>query len=567
MRARDVHRVVRPAPKTHATSHWFVAIVVGVISIVMGSDAWAEDGSAKPMGETLYNGIRLPATWPPKDREPTYEPMPVPYLASPPDVINISVGRQLFVDDFLIERHTLKRTHHTATYLADNPVVKPDKPWETKAGNQNCPTAMVFSDGVWYDPRDRLFKMWYMGRYCVTTCYATSKDGIHWDKPALDVVKGTNIVDEGQRDSSTVWLDLFETDPARRFKMFYYPYRMASWYEIFASADGIHWGKSVGHSGPTGDRATVFYNPFRKVWVYSIRAYAPGKIGRYRRYWECKDAVTGANWREGEPGFWVGADRLDPRRPDLKSVKPELYNLDCVAYESVIVGLFSIWYGQPKDRAKPNEVYVGFSRDGYHWHRPLRKPIAGVSERYGDWNWANVQSAGGCCLIVGEKLYIYVSGRAGVRGSTSSGVCSTGLATMRRDGFTSMNAGDSGGTLTTRTLTFTGKHLFVNANAAGGELRAEALDADGKVIAPFTRDNCVPVTCDKTLQAVTWKGAADLSKLAGKPLKFRFHLRSGSLYAFWVTPDASGASHGYVAAGGPGFTGPTDTVGAAGYQK
>jgi hypothetical protein len=23
--------------------------------------------------------------------------------------------------------------------------------------------AMVFSAGVWYDPKDRLFKMWYMG--------------------------------------------------------------------------------------------------------------------------------------------------------------------------------------------------------------------------------------------------------------------------------------------------------------------------------------------------------------------------------------------------------------------
>jgi hypothetical protein len=35
----------------------------------------------------------------------------------------------------------------------------------------------------------------------------------------------------------------------------------------------------------------------------------------------------------------------------------------------------------------------------------------------------------------------------------------------------------------------------------------------------------------------------------------------GSLYAFWVSPESTGASHGYVAAGGPGFTGPTDTVG------
>jgi len=65
---------------------------------------------------------------------------------------------------------------------------------------------------------------------------------------------------------------------------------------------------------------------------------------------------------------------------------------------------------------------------------------------------------------------------------------------------------------------------------------------------------------------VKWKGADNLSALAGKPVRFRFHLRNGALYAFWVSPDKSGASRGYVAAGGPGFTGPTDTVGSRGYQ-
>jgi hypothetical protein len=57
-----------------------------------------------------------------------------------------------------------------------------------------------------------------------------------------------------------------------------------------------------------------------------------------------------------------------------------------------------------------------------------------------------------------------------------------------------------------------------------------------------------------------------LTKLAGTPVKFRFHLRAGSIYSFWVNPDQSGASHGYVAAGGPGFTGPLDTVGSAIYE-
>jgi hypothetical protein len=91
-------------------------------------------------------------------------------------------------------------------------------------------------------------------------------------------------------------------------------------------------------------------------------------------------------------------------------------------------------------------------------------------------------------------------------------------------------------------------------------LKVEVLDEDGKVIAPFTVANCTPISSDETLVKVNWQDK-NLSDLAGKPVRFRFHLENGSLYSFWVSPDKSGASHGYVGAGGPGFTGPTDTVG------
>src|SRR6266852_5210921 len=113
-----------------------------------------------PATNELYNGIRVPPSWPPKDRAFSLEPMPAPYLLSPPAIIPIDIGRQLFVDDFLIEKTTLRRTYHQAQYHPANPVLRPDKPWE-KSGKD--PTAMVFSDGVWYDPQDRLFKMWYLG--------------------------------------------------------------------------------------------------------------------------------------------------------------------------------------------------------------------------------------------------------------------------------------------------------------------------------------------------------------------------------------------------------------------
>ncbi len=534
--------------------------VMAIASVCgIGVACVASAGENGASGKHLYNGVQLPESWPP-ERSLSREPMPVPYLENPPDVIPIDVGRQLFVDDFLIEETTLTRTRHAAEYWPDNPVLVPDRPWETDTASQEhpAPTAMPFSDGVWYDPAVQLFKMWYMGGYCASTCYATSKDGIHWEKPVLDVVPETNIVHTGHRDSGMVWLDHAETDPARRFKMSLR--EGGGVLALYFSGDGVHWGEAVGHTGPLNDRSTFFWNPFRQVWVFSAKSYERDGIGRYRRYHEGSTFLDAAKWEDDEAVFWVGADRLDPPREDLKT-PCELYNLDAVAYESLIIGLFTIWRGQPEDRAKPNELCIAYTRDGFHWHRPSYAPFIPVSENHGDWNWGNVQSAGGCCLVVGDKLYFYVSGRRGVQGSPSSGECATGLATLRRDGFVSMDAGDAEGVLLTRPVRFSGKRLFVNADVDGGELRAEVCDETGAPQPGYTKDDCAPMTADSTCAAIAWKSGNDLSAFAGKPVRFRFYLKKGSLYSFWPSPDESGASHGYVAAGGPGLTGPTDTEG------
>ena len=55
------------------------------------------------------------------------------------------------------------------------------------------------------------------------------------------------------------------------------------------------------HSAAMGDRTTAFWNPFRKVWVYSTR-HGWG-VPRARRYWEVKDILTGPQWTQiNEPG-------------------------------------------------------------------------------------------------------------------------------------------------------------------------------------------------------------------------------------------------------------------------
>ncbi len=532
-------------------------------------------------GELLYNGIELPTPWPPqrtKAEMQSFAPMPVPYLAKPPALIPVDVGRQLFVDDFLIESTTLRRQFHRPEYHPRSPLFRPEMPWES---NATAAFAAPYSDGVWYDPKERTFMMWYRSA-SVRTCLALSKDGLTWTRPALDL-NGTNVVLKSNRDTATVWLDHDAKDPAQRFKLFEARTKKSPFHmSLRTSPDGRTWSDELVVSGPSWDRSTAFWNPFRQVWVASVRGHdrmIPDPVHRLRNYHEGKtaeaalawtqhtDQVALGNYTPGDLQPWVAADRLDPRHPDarFRDIEPQLYNLDVFPYESLLVGLFTIWQGPDNESCaklgihKRNEVLVGFTRDGFHWDRANRDRFLPVSDDPKAWNAGNVQSVGGGCLVVGDKLYFYCSGRT----KEPSDIGTTGLATLRRDGFASLDAGATEGQLTTRPLKFSGQHLFVNAAAPQGELRVEVLDAQGKVIAPFTKENCVPLAADQTQAEVKWRGVTDLSKLAGQPVRLRFHLRNGSLYAFWLSPAASGASHGYVAAGGPGYASNKDTVGAA----
>jgi hypothetical protein len=114
------------------------------------------------------------------------------------------------------------------------------------------------------------------------------------------------------------------------------------------------------------------------------------------------------------------------------------------------------------------------------------------------------------------------------------------------------------GRLLTRPLTFSGSHLFVNADVTGGELRVEVLDAQGVTIEPFSRQRCEPITGDGTRQPVRWREAS-LATVAGREVRLRFTLTGGRLFSFWVSTSATGESGGYTAAGGPAFAGPRDS--------
>ncbi len=525
--------------------------------------------------DRLYNGIVLPAVWPPQTVDPTNKaPHVAPYLATPPTVIPIDVGRQLFVDDFLIENHSLCRTFHLPEKYSGNPILFPETAHELNA--PNCSAAAPKSGGVWWDPAEKIFKMWYEAGWLHSIAYATSRDGLHWERPLLDVVPGTNLILplELGANSITVVPDWAATDPEKRYTMRFQPTNKYFPDDVglcMISADGIHWSHHTVTS-PVGDRSTHFYNPFRKKWVQSIRSYYQG---RSRHYAESDDFLAGATWCPDQLVPWVAVD--DDDKPDpLIGDQPHLYNVDAVAYESLMLGIFEIHRGPNNDVCaqsgipKITELNFAYSRDGFHWTRPDRRAQI-PAERCDVWDRGYVQSVGGICTIRGDKLWFYYSG---FRGNTDrptqndatpgAGMYdrgATGVAFLRRDGFASMEAAGGPGSLTTRLVTFSGTHLFVNATVPTGQLRVGLLNEAGQVIEPFSVEQCIPFRGDSTLEAISWTGGGDLSVLRGRPVRFLFEVTNGALYSFWVSRDDTGRSDGFVAAGGPGYTGATDTVG------
>lgn len=515
------------------------------------------------------------------------------------DAICIDKGRQLFVDDFLIESTDMERVAHRPQKVGK----MMEAETELEMGRGVCNPGTILNDGgVWWDPSDGIFKMWYQAGWLHALAYAESTDGLNWIRPELDVEPGTNrIIPDIVPDSSTMWLDHESEDPQERFKMFVRPpishplvdgQIFHGW--CLTSPDGIHWDKRT-PTGMCGDRSTIFYNPFASKWIYSIRSFGwldGGKedilIGRYRRIMDHSDFMEGASWERHEPRFWlgVGNDRPDPYIGD----RPELYNFSAAPYESIMIGIFEIYYGPNNEECsktgapKVTDLVLGYSRDGYEWERPDSQAFIPASRYEGAWDRGYLSPAGGICCVVGDQLWFWYSGYSGrpeARPETpgrlhgmaaprlpmySGG--SIGLAVLRRDGFVSYHANEDGGTLMTRPLVFSGSNMFVNVDCPEGELKVEILDADTMAPVPgFTMDKCRPVSVDKTLTEIKWKGQKNLAALSGKKLRFSFSLRNGEIYSFWVSPDADGASHGYNAAGGPGFKGATDTVGRKGYKS
>ena len=478
--------------------------------------------------------------------------------------------------------HNLHRKVNQAVKHPE-PVVKLDAPWDTEkmeSFNYN---------NVLYDADEKLFKMWYVvmgqrpdefwerGR---KTAYATSKDGIHWEKPIMNMVEvrgsreNNYIIPEMLNMTYTIIDDPSDL-PARRFKMiFQVDSEEMRWSRFHIplclaySADGITWDRPT-HVNPIlrglSDAGWGFiYDPHRRKYqLYTRRVpNLPRDISLYESY----DLV---NW-EDRGRILVPGDRYDP---------PELFNFQGMTpflYEDFCLGLLNTQYSLPASEsyevfhAPPADwpaktlghvdVQLAYSRDGVQWLRPKdRSPIVPCGGPGSPDEGVIFIPSANPPVINGETYIYYTAVKYQHNDRTQKAymqkhnynmrdATTCMLAKMPEDHWVSLDAGSREGWFLARPYAPPAR-LLVNADAAGGSVEAEFLTPYGQPVPGFTRADCIGTTADGKDQEIRWKGDAgprDMLETHRGGLCLKFYLKNTKLYSYsLMEPDPDGTIKRY----------------------
>lgn len=454
---------------------------------------------------------------------------------------------QLFIDDSLVaEKSNLQRTYHAFEKYGDNPLLVADQPWEGDI-------AYVYGTILPAEDKASGYRMWYHS-YNATDkyyrhLYATSIDGINWEKPGLGQVNYNGSTDNNiiyQRTSEqhlpqvihTPW----ETDPAKRYKLIDYDYgrtppnyTTSGFYGAF-SPDGIHW---TGTSSPPstilddpGDVGNFVWDPHAARYLGYPKIFT--QVGDYNR--RCAGISSTKNFEQWpQTRLLLAPDEIDDQWTDgnINNTRTEFYGLSGFAYESGYIGFLWIFHITDGLNDGPIWCEVVSSCDGENWIRQEpgsngRMPILALGPD-GSWDDAMVFTPNHP-LVEGDRIKLYYGGFDTTHGKIESNAA-IGLATLRKDGFASLDAGEQTGQVTTKPLADAAGAVRVNCNAAGGWVKAAVLDSAGKIIPGYGIDDCDAVRADGVDLAITW-GPRNKLPVAAGPLRLRFELQNASIYSF-----------------------------------
>ncbi|MFZ1756985.1 MAG: hypothetical protein WAU10_24760 [Caldilineaceae bacterium] len=471
----------------------------------------------------------------------------------------------LFVDDHdILYRAGLQRRLQQAQRHPQSPViVGRDKAWEIAIGW--C--------SVYCDPTDGRYQLWYQAfasdaaperTHRSVICYAESRDGIHWEKPNLELYAfngdpHTNIVLLGNggysdRYGCAVMVDPAAENPAQRYKMAYFDFSLDQGQEypglsVAFSPDGIRWTKYPhepllrGANGRRGsgvpfvgddtqpwllplsisDAADVFYDAPHQRFALYHKMWIDGPEGAM--FWKHGMGYTHSqnfvDW--ARPQLVLTPDEFDPPWVEFHH-SPVFYHNDC--YFALLQILNRGVQGGIMD------CELALSRDGLHWQRPFRQPFFLPRSSGNQFDSGSILTNGTPVVLADELRFYYGGYSAGATGGDhfllTTGV---GLATLPRDRFVALCPQQQTGQVTLKAIDSSPYGaLTLNANAQEGSIWVELLNNEGRRIPGFDRAQALPITGDRLEHTVAWQ-TRTLAELPAQQVMLRIYIENAELFA------------------------------------
>ena len=454
----------------------------------------------------------------------------------------IGSRRELFVDDFLIERL------EGGAALRLHPPRRREVVFQVRGPLENACSG-VYSVLVEDDGR---YLLYYRGKYPLggeggdasarqTANVAFSTDGIHFERPRLGIYDfgdggANNVVWQGVQAHNLVpFRDRNpEAEPDRRFKAVGGT-GTNNLYALY-SADGLRWRlareEPLAVPGAFDSANVAFWDPVIRNYRLFSRVYVKG---RGRSIQSCVSADF-IHWSEPVPHqydetapveeFYTNATTPCPGAEHILLSFPMRYVAARTTPVADISGMDYPGSDAPGMTGITDAVLMS-SRDGVHWRRPFSEAWLrpGPDER--NWTHRNNCPAIGILPLREQEWSMYVSEHYGWPDNRLRRL------SLRPWGFASVGAGRRTGEVLTRPFTFSGRELRLNfSTSAVGHLAVELQEETGRPVSGFTLDEFPLLYGDRIDHPVAWKGGGDVGALAGRPVRLRVRLEDADLFAF-----------------------------------
>ncbi|MBL9216798.1 MAG: hypothetical protein JNG83_15075 [Opitutaceae bacterium] len=445
---------------------------------------------------------------------------------------------ELFVDRYLIE------TLDGAELRLGQPqprevVLRFDLPWEVPFSGAHT----VLKDGD-------LYRLYYRGgntdahgeydEGAEVTCYAESRDGIHWVKPILNLYeyrgsRANNLIlpPQNERRVSHNFAPFIDTRPGVPPEERYKAVGGTRKHGLFrlVSGDGIHWRlfstEPIFHGYALDTLNVAQWSPAEGVYVAFIRP--GGTPFRAVARAVSKDFVTWSKPKLMDMGdtppehIYTNATHPYFRAPHLLIALPFRFQPERAVLSRSEHNALRTHYTQ---RVGISDAVLLTSRGGHTYDRTFMESFIRPGLERGAWAARSTLPGLGVVPTGPGEMSIYIT--------THHTMTDYHMRryTLRTDGFASVNAPFTGGMLLTKPLVFTGRRLVVNySTSAIGDLRVELADGEGRPLPGFTFADCDEIVGDEISRTVSWGARTDVAALAGRPVRLRVAMKDADLYS------------------------------------